>query len=409
MTGPYHKPLPSAVPRPLAAKAKLLEFEGLRGWLAWWVVVGHSLDESGWSASFLPTIGKLFMGQMFAVRIFIILSGFVITLLLDRQNRPYREFIATRAFRIFPLYYVLLVFGACLLPWLRGFYGDYIAHLGNPSHLQHLYASWASHAEHWRAHLAVCFTGLHGAVPQDWLPHAQSAFVSQAWSISLEWQFYLVAPLLWLALKNRRGLLLLGVGFYAVLGLRHHFTLGAWASFLPQSLEFFAIGSVSYFAYKYIRFGPPGSGNYARALLAVILLVIGCVPFFRSAVFVPWPWYPVINEGLSIGIWMIVLTLAIALQHAPDHRFVRLLAFPLTNRVAAFLGRISYSTYLCHYFVIFGLQWLMLQFAPASINKWTMAAVLLTAGSALTFGFSLLLHRFVETPGIAWGKKFTSR
>src|SRR5882757_3598927 len=102
---PVLAPHPGVDPSPPSpSSAKLSELEGLRAWLAWWVVIGHSLVEAGWSDSYLPTVAKILLGQVLAVKLFIILSGFVITLLLDRQKQGYRDFITTRAFRIFPLY-----------------------------------------------------------------------------------------------------------------------------------------------------------------------------------------------------------------------------------------------------------------------------------------------------------------
>jgi peptidoglycan/LPS O-acetylase OafA/YrhL len=48
---------------------------------------------------------------------------------------------------------------------------------------------------------------MHGAVPNDVLPHSEYAFNMPAWSISLEWQFYLVAPLfIFVLLKQPDGL-----------------------------------------------------------------------------------------------------------------------------------------------------------------------------------------------------------
>ena len=56
---------------------------------------------------------------------------------------------------------------------------------------------------HALAHLFM----MHGAVPNDVLPHSEYAFNMPAWSISLEWQFYLVAPLfIFVLLKQPDGL-----------------------------------------------------------------------------------------------------------------------------------------------------------------------------------------------------------
>src|SRR5690606_30718104 len=37
---------------------------------------------------------------------------------------------------------------------------------------------------------------LHGAVPHEWLPRSSVAMLGPSWSVSLEWQFYLFAPLI---------------------------------------------------------------------------------------------------------------------------------------------------------------------------------------------------------------------
>jgi peptidoglycan/LPS O-acetylase OafA/YrhL len=389
-----------------SAPQKLAELEGLRGWLAWWVVFGHFFIESGWNAEWLPTLCKLILSHPQAVKLFIILSGFVITLLLDKSKANYREFITTRAFRIFPLYYTMLVIGACILRWTSSFYPEYLSLIGNPSGLLDLYSTWSSHLAHMPEYLAACIFGLHGAIPNSLLPHAQGAFVSQAWSISLEWQFYLVAPLLWWALKSRRGLLALSAAFYIVMGTRHHFTIGDWSSFLPQSIEFFAVGSISYFAYKHVRFSSEPSGIYARVLLSAIILAVGFAPFFSAVVFIQWPWFPLTGVGLALAIWLVVLTLIIARKHTPTHPFVRCVSYPLTNKVMLYLGRISYSTYLSHYLVIIVLQWAMLRFAPQYIDKRSMLLVFCTVGIVLTVMLSALCHRLIELPGIALGKRF---
>ena len=400
-----HKPSSTSA---LSAPSKLPELERLRGWLASWVVLGHCIGEAGWNEEWLPTLGKLTLSPGLAVKIFIILSGFVITLLLDKGKANYREFITTRAFRIFPLYYAMLLIGVCTASWTSSFYPEYLSHIGNPTALQNLYNTWSGHLAHMQEYIPLCLLGLHGAIPNSLLPHAQSAYVSQAWSISLEWQFYLIAPLLWWALQRRVGLLVISVAFYLILGTRHHFSIGDWSSFLPQSIEFFAIGTISYFAYKHVAFTSDSPGIYARVLLSVIILAIGFIPFFTAMLFTQWPedGSSLINIGIPLGIWLVVLALAIARKHTPEHRFVQYISFPLTNRIALYLGRVSYSTYLSHYFVIYALQWAMLRLAPQHINKWSMVVVFCAVGAPLALVLSALCHRFIELPGIAMGKRF---
>lgn len=46
---------------------------------------------------------------------------------------------------------------------------------------------------HWNIPLHLLM--LHGVVPEVLVARAPGAFLAPAWSVSLEWQFYLVAPL----------------------------------------------------------------------------------------------------------------------------------------------------------------------------------------------------------------------
>jgi len=50
--------------------------------------------------------------------------------------------------------------------------------------------------------LLAHLTMLHGAVPDQILPGSSITYLPPAWSISVEWQFYLVAPFLFAFLKR---------------------------------------------------------------------------------------------------------------------------------------------------------------------------------------------------------------
>jgi peptidoglycan/LPS O-acetylase OafA/YrhL len=88
----------------------------LRAYLALWVLVDHVLWVAGYwqdTVAGLPTmyatIARLMVSGSYAVDLFIIISGFVIMHLLDKQGEPYLQFIVRRFFRLFPVFIVLFV------------------------------------------------------------------------------------------------------------------------------------------------------------------------------------------------------------------------------------------------------------------------------------------------------------
>lgn len=84
--------------------------EGLRGWLAWWVVIGHSFIIAG-TPEWLPgQISNLIRRGDVAVNAFIIVSGFVVTHLLMKKDEAYIPYIIRRVFRLWPVYLACITF-----------------------------------------------------------------------------------------------------------------------------------------------------------------------------------------------------------------------------------------------------------------------------------------------------------
>ena len=95
---------------------KIAELDGLRGILAWWVVFGHVLGWSGFSAGDLPPPLRLIRSAALAVDVFMILSGFVVFLLLDTQRLRFGPFLIRRAFRLYPVFILCLVLALLTAP-----------------------------------------------------------------------------------------------------------------------------------------------------------------------------------------------------------------------------------------------------------------------------------------------------
>lgn len=159
--------------------------DGLRG-IAILLVLAHAFSVFE-PASTLAMLLKLgFDFGWIGVQLFFVLSGFLITgILLDARGSAgyYRNFIARRALRIFPLYYGVLLLAFVLLPLLRTM---------PPGYGQHQAWLWLYVAN---------FTAPFG--------RAEPAF-PHFWSLCVEEQFYLLWPLLvhW---AGRRGVLVSGV------------------------------------------------------------------------------------------------------------------------------------------------------------------------------------------------------
>ena len=361
-------------------KPKLGTLESLRGLLAVWVlgahVAGRSLLDSDIRAAHLAAITE----PLLPVYVFMTLSGFVIFYLLDREPQSYRTFLTRRFFRLVPLYLAVLGVVALSvsaqlhsldsLPWQNRAVADSIK-----IHQETLNNFWP----HLTAHVFL----LHGLVPASWLPDSNFTFLSQGWSVSLEWQFYLLAPLVFLFIRRRLYLFLAAL----VVGLAIIQAAGiAGVGFLPNQLHYFVLGIASYYIFK-SKLGIPGAG-----FLADLLLLAVCGVAFL-AVQTAWP----------VIIWLVVLYL-ITLQQRGKQSPLSALALPFLEMASLqWLGRISYSVYLVHIPVLYAVFHFISHFAP-QLRNWQFLAASLPITLIATIGISALTYRWIEQPGIAWGR-----
>lgn len=236
---------------------RLAPIEGLRGYLALMVMLCHIFIFGAYihpAAYFHSAAGGVFdvidHGGL-AVNCFMIVSGFVIFMLIDTKKEPYRVFLLRRFLRIFPVYILLFIL-ALPCQWVSGLTLDLIHPFQSEQVIRdtrELYETlWSNLWLHVPLHLVM----LHGMVPTTWLPHSGTAFLGPAWSLSLEWQFYLLAPLwfsLFLARMFWRRLAMFAVCLFFIIKSHYLFSSMEQGAFLPLQIPFFMMGGVSYFIY----------------------------------------------------------------------------------------------------------------------------------------------------------------
>lgn len=382
----------SAPPSTGYAPARVDELDGLRGLLALWVAFSHIIALSGFWENRLP--GRLsgvwytMVSAEPAVETFIILSGFAISFLLHKRKESYAGFMRGRMFRIYPVYLFCLA-----LSIGTGFLTPHI--LETAGWKETIYFTWVRDlseqgASAFGSHLFWHLTLLNGVLTKDFLPGATGTLLVPAWSITLEWQYYLIAP--FLARGVRSGMGLLAVGLIALAG---HHASGVWhnpqLSFLPAQLPLFLIGIGSYHLYAHRsnapQFRPLTSINAVALLLLAILS----------------GWYPVALMAWALGFGCILVR--------GDDPFARLLGFvriALLHPWLQWLGKISFPLYLVHWPVLMGVLYLMLRISPG-ISSPVALAVLISVAIPLILIAAEVIHRTIEKPGMALGKRFDRR
>lgn len=347
---------------------------GARGFAAAWVLLFHL-----WQFQGQPYVGigpldltPFFACGYFGVDLFFVLSGYLLALpfLRARLNTAPSPHLGTfwknRCRRVLPAYLVQLALLAGIAAW-RG----------------------------------------KGLSPQDLLTHLTltfnffdntSALNPVYWSMPVEWDFYILLPLLALGFARPSGLpwmlpaaILFSVSFrvlcmkaltaWGMDGLSYY----RWIIQLPARIDEFAFGMTA--AWLVLS----GYGRPARRLagpfgfLIALSLMILVAPLGDIFAHARTPWIYVQSPLLGISAASLILALVLN----PSGLAARI----LSTRPALFLGTISYSLYLWHHPI---LEWLQsLRGAPLSGVAFALGAALACILAA-SLSYFLVESRFLK-------------
>ncbi len=330
---------------------RLTRMDGLRGLLAIYVMLGHALTLTD-----VPRgITALFGHGEAAVDLFFALSGLVVINGVQRCKGKFWLFMEARARRLLPVYFLVVAAAVALLmlgdplgalPWTGAPARD-VFPAGLPPEVG--------------CHLAAHVLLIHGLIPYWILPYAWVSLLGPAWSLSTEWQFYVLLGLL--APKR------LGILAYALLAAGVIYQLvqlpAAWQfsrAFLPSAAPWFALGLASNIL---LRGG--GWGVFGVCLAGACAL----------------------ESTQSAGRTLIPLLWGVALL-ANSARWGAI----LETRAMRYLGAISYPLYLVNVPCAAALALLIGPMAEGNAARFTL--VWLPCTVALSLGAAAALHHLVE-------------
>lgn len=366
--------------------------DGLRAWMAWWVVLQHTLQLGGMKGEIPSPIYTLLTSGGVAVDVFIIVSGYVICHLILTERESYWPYIIRRFFRIYPLYVVAVTLSIILRNVYAEEFSLYPWIAGSTERMERFAAENADFAQHIGLHITL----LHGVPPDNLIAYSSTAFLAPAWSLSLEWQFYLVAPLLLLMWqRGARAFSIAGIS----LALALYSQLGPWkwelSSNLFLSLGFFFLGISTRYA---MQFGLK-SGLLPLALMAANFALSICRLGMHFVYF---------ELSLALIIWALAI-LAIYIEIgaiAAESKFGNIYSILFSGKHAVEVGKWSYSTYLLH-IPLFTIAVYLANRLGFDGRYCYVAAMLLAA--PLLLWLSKLSYQWIEKPSIRAGKMIAER
>lgn len=372
--------------------------EGLRGILAFGVFVHHAgytwqdLNHGGWHAPeshFLVLLGGGSVAMFFFLTGYLFWSSF----LRDSSgNFSTTRFYRKRLFRIGPAYWLF----CCVMLT--------IVMLDAGGALRTTPREWLSSTAQWLA-FGVPF----GHFP-DINAFEQTSLINAgvSWSLRHEVLFYLLLPLLLPFAKRRNTLILVGLLAATLVTFK-------WLdSLVSRTLT--DTGQTTQLLHLVFREGLIEFNKF---------LVIGFAPGMLTAYALHRPGYRRLLDKVSTvhGVWMLVACLLLLLLNSnPDYSFLKV--FPLwaifflivarkvplgvlRSRGLMVMGLASYSIYLFHGLFLFllvlepqGLDLYRAMGRPGIGIYWVLIAVV----GLVTLAASALVYRFIEHPGMQFGK-----
>jgi peptidoglycan/LPS O-acetylase OafA/YrhL len=330
------------------ARLRLDFIDGLRGLAALAVVLLHAFEALGIGWMNPPGYGIYIDGPLgaglervyqlvvlrfaWAVELFIVISGFSLMLPIARSREQrlaggYVTFIGRRARRILPPYFAAMVFSLLLIALVPG--------MGQPSERGH----------YWDIALPAFTPGMllsHLFLVHNWSPEWATRIDPPMWSIAVEWQIYLVFPLLVLVARRWGAVaaLLLGLTVGIAQGYGETLGLRAYPFSYPWYLGLFSLGMFA----AWLCFGAPERVQRWRdrvpwlAVAAVAFVAMFGLKVFGLRALSGGDWITDPLLGVAAAALLVSLTLR------PRSALCRVTSLPWVVR----LGHASYSLYLVH-------------------------------------------------------------
>ncbi len=343
------------------------QLDGLRGIAIFSVVLHHF-------HVMLP--GMLDWGPI-GVRIFFLLSGFLITQSLWRLHRDVDKagggywsgllgFHGRRMARLMPVLYTMLIVGLVMgLPEFREAIGWHAAFLSN---------FYALRTDEW------------------------PAAASHLWSLSVQEQFYLIWPFVILVTPRRMLPWLLGGLFLSAFVFRAAIMSAGASDFyrwvmLPGVIDSFALGGLVA-CLKKSGLLPAFTAGWKSVVIA--LAALGCYVLARYIRFglISGPGSAVIETLENLFFAWLLLRTSVGWRGAMGRVF--------ENPALVYIGKISYGLYIFHVLVHVSLgPWLDHHGVDVANHVLLRAAIL----SAVSVGVAALSYHYVEMPLAAWVRK----
>jgi len=401
--------LPCALPPARSDGPRHFDFvDSLRGLAILGVILLHC---SLLVPNLAPPIQAIGMAGHYGVQLFFIVSAFTLFSSLQSRTRvdrmPLAAFYTRRFFRIAPLFYLAAIF--------------YTAQNFNAANT---YGPTSVHP--WEFIATLLF--VHG-----WHPSSVNLVVPGGWSIGAEFMFYLCIPIIFRNLKSLRSALWLTliatVAAWIITPIAYHLVYDGHysSSWQPQIKQFvywsfpfqfpvFCMGFVLYFLMQRrvkheLAIGWLGTIGFVGAVSLFLMLAFQKVPhgapkwvlhasqFLRAD-----PKLPNVLHDMSFAVGFVALACLLA------HRPVGL----LVNRVTRFIGTVSFSAYIWHFWILKHAvrplaRHIHLHIGSLHTDAALQFALLLALTILLTMPASALSHWLIELPGQNIGKALISR